>query len=737
MRNLTGLAVSGVALLAALQAAAQEGPSYTTFGTPGLLEMPTAESADKSQIAATVFYGGTAGYRTSFTYQLTDRLSGSFRYAVMDQYGRSLGDGTFAPQFETRDRSFDIQYRLSDETRYLPAMAVGLRDFLGTGRFSSEYIVGSKSVGSNLIVTGGLGWGRMGTHNGFTNPLGALDAAFETRPAYIDREFADEPGEGNGGEISTEQFFRGDAAFFGGVEYQISPNLGVKAEYSSISYDPATYSPAVNRKSPWNFGVTYRPRPGTELSFGYLYGSELSATATFLVNPESRQFGSGLDQAPAPVRVRTPDQAAAQTWDQVKQPLPAVVAGLTQLLAVEGIDLVGLEITDRTARLRYANSRYRSEAQAMGRAARMMTQIIPPSVQTFILEPTQGGLPLNSVSIPRNQLETLENRVGATDAIYAAAEFGAAGPDDGLVFRAPDGPKFNWGIGPYLSLTVFGGEGAVSADYGLQLTAEYKMNRNLSFAGQVQQSARGDLNALQFTDIPNSYANVRTDQAFYGRDGDPTLRFLYANYQTRLAPQVYGRITAGYLEMMYGGVSTEVLYSPVDSKLSFGAELNYVAMRDQDMGLGFAQYRTERQGGRRIRIEDGDYSVLTGHLSAYYDVGSDYHAQLDVGRYLAGDWGATVTLIREFENGWKVGGYFTLTDMPFDEFGEGSFDKGILVTIPYDYFVGTPSRKTTSTTLQSLSRDGGARLRVKDRLYDQVRGGQLSDLNDTWGRFWR
>ena len=76
-------------------------------------------------------------------------------------------------------------------------------------------------------------------------------------------------------------------------------------------------------------------------------------------------------------------------------------------------------------------------------------------------------------------------------------------------------------------------------------------------------------------------------------------------------------------------------------------------------------------------------------------------------------------------------------DMPFDQFGEGSFDKGIRITIPYDYFIGTPTQKKTSTVLQSLARDGGARVQVDGRLYETVRSGQLNDLRDTWGRFWR
>ena len=130
-------------------------------------------------------------------------------------------------------------------------------------------------------------------------------------------------------------------------------------------------------------------------------------------------------------------------------------------------------------------------------------------------------------------------------------------------------------------------------------------------------------------------------------------------------------------------------------------------------------------------------TVSTGHVSAYFDLGKAYQAQLDVGKYLAGDWGATFELDREFQNGWKVGGYFTLTDMPFDQFGEGSFDKGIRVTIPYDYFIGSASRKDVSTTRKSLSWDGGARTMVGGRLYEAVRDGHLADITDFWGRFWR
>ena len=59
---------------------------------------------------------------------------------------------------------------------------------------------------------------------------------------------------------------------------------------------------------------------------------------------------------------------------------------------------------------------------------------------------------------------------------------------------------------------------------------------------------------------------------------------------------------------------------------------------------------------------------------------------------LLGTGGATTTISRKFGSGWEVGGYATLTDVPFDTFGEGSFDKAIYVSIPIDWIISSPNR---------------------------------------------
>lgn len=680
--------------------------TYSHFGTPGLLELPSAQSAPENELAGTISY--TEGFaRVTLTYQVTPRLSASFRYANVELYEDPPGSGTD----NSVERGFDLQYRLNNETDYIPAFAIGLRDFLTPGRFQSEYVVASKSVGDNLIVTAGLGWGALGTRDGFDNPLGD---EFADRPAV-------DPSEPDG-QLGSDQWFRGDAAFFGGLEYQINDRWGVKAEYSTNDYPVAAGGVAVEAESPFNYGLTYRPRPGVQLGLSYLYGTQLGLSGSFALNPNERANGSGLDKAPPPVKVRSADTRAAQSWDRTALPDAALRNALRGLLELEGATLTGLELTDRTARVRYINNRFRSEAQAAGRIARMMTQVMPSSIETFILEPERRGIPVSAITVSRSDLEQLENRPGGTDAMFARADFSDASGSDRLIEVARDESRFAWGLGPYFRINPFSNDGSVDVDFGLSLQGVYRIQPNLVLSGAIEQSLLKPDDDPTGTERTPDIQNVRSDGSRYGNDGVPVLQSLTLSHFSRPGTDLYGRVSVGYLERMFGGISGELLWKPVDSSFGLGLEVNQVMQRDSDMAFGFEEY---------------DYDVTTGHISAYYDLGNGYHTQLDVGRYLAGDWGATLSVDREFENGWVIGAYVTQTDMSYDDFGNGSYNKGVQVSIPQDFFTGSPTRGRYSNTFRTRVGDGGARLQVDGRLYDIVRDGHVADLSDTWGRFWR
>lgn len=704
-----GFVGAAVAVAFATSAAAQDEwrTNYTIFGTPGIIDMPSAVAAAEGELAGTIaVFGDTQ--RATFTFQLLPRLTGSYRYSLIDTY----------------DRSFDVQYQISNEGRYSPAFSIGLRDFLGTGRYSSEYIVATKTLGSNVRVTGGLGWGRLGSLNGFTNPLGIIDGRFETRP---------NSSVSTGGTVLAGQFFRGDAAFFGGVEWRINDQWTALAEYSSDTYDRETTLIGFDRQSPLNFGLKYQRSERYQFGAYYMYGTDIGLSATVILDPMLAKFPSGLETTPVPVAVRGANAAAAASWP-TQQSQAAGVEQLGTLMGARSFRLIGAEVTGNTMRVRFENNDFRSEAQAVGRVARLMTQVAPANVETFVIEPTRRGIALSAVTLRRSDLEALENEPNASALSYDRAGFSdAAGPAPAIAFEDPTPAFFLWGISPYLELSLFDGDKPVRGDLGIEASFQYELRSNVVLAGAFRQRLAGNRNEVGSIS-PSSLPDVRRTGLRYGADTGNGIENLYLTWYGRPGTDLYSRVSAGYLERNFGGVSGELLWKPVDSQLAVGAEINYTMLRDYDLGLGF---RPRCIDLNCTVFANEDYDVVTGHLSAYYDFENGFQAQVDVGRYLAGDWGATFSLDREFDNGWKVGAYFTLTDVPFDDFGEGSFDKGIRIEIPSDWLLGNQTRDAASTSLASLSRDGGARLRIDGRLYDVIEDGHQGMMEENWGRFWR
>ena len=104
---------------------------------------------------------------------------------------------------------------------------------------------------------------------------------------------------------------------------------------------------------------------------------------------------------------------------------------------------------------------------------------------------------------------------------------------------------------------------------------------------------------------------------------------------------------------------------------------------------------------------------------------------------MAGDWGTTTRVSRRFANGWEVGAYATLTDVPFSQFGEGSFDKGIYVTLPMDWLTGSPSMSQRTFMIRPITRDGGARLASARKLYGIVQNAKEKQVLREKGRTWK
>jgi hypothetical protein len=92
---------------------------------------------------------------------------------------------------------------------------------------------------------------------------------------------------------------------------------------------------------------------------------------------------------------------------------------------------------------------------------------------------------------------------------------------------------------------------------------------------------------------------------------------------------------------------------------------------------------------------------------------------------------------RSFANGWRLSAFATLTDVPFEDFGEGSFDKGIRIEIPAAQLLGNASRHSYDIGINSLNRDGGRRVEVPGRLSKVLDGYSAREINQSWSRVFR
>lgn len=698
-RVLASLVVSTA--LCASSASAEIAPTLNINGGTGLIELPSGDAqADGRFTFSGSFLDSSVG-RGTVSFQFSERLSASFRFQTWRDWNEVFPDGDDV----FRDRSIDIRYQILQESEYIPSLTVGMIDFTGEGLFSSEYIAATKTFGEKFKVTAGLGWGRLGT-------AGSIGSPFGDRPPLA---------ESDKGKPNVDQWFRGDVSPFAGVEYQINDRWTFKAEYSTDDYVLEETRGLIERDSPFNFGIEYQKGPIFRYGMYSMYGSEIGLAFHIMLDPKNRLTGGVTGPAPSPVKARpsrsSDPEAFDGGWVSQADAGPILRENLAKRLAVDGIVIENLALTATTAQVRIRNNRIDAGAQAIGRTARAMSHVLPASVEVFEIVPVSNGMGVSKITIRRSDLEDLEfagdnatllrERTTITDA--GAVPANALG-DDGLY------PKFRWRLQPALRMSEL-----LKGDLGFTVGASYDFGPGLVVSGSIFKRIFSNLDR-DISPSASLLQPVRSDRDRYFELGDPALERLTLAWYARPAPEFYSRLTLGFLERMHAGVSGEVLWKPVDSPLAVGLELNYTQQRDTDGGLGFDEY---------------DYDVVTGYLSAYYEFGNGYVGQVDVGKYLAGDVGATVSIDRVFVNGWRVGAFATVTDASAEEFGDGAFDKGIRFSIPLNWALGNEGQGSLAATLRPNTGDGGAKLDVDGRLYNSIRSYHTGALDPEWGRVWR
>lgn len=646
----------------------------TDLGTTGLIDTPTARMQADGTFSASIA-DQTSSNIYSLTYQATPWIEATFRYAI------------FRDAFEYYDRSYEVKLRLLEEGKFLPELAVGVRDAVGTGIFGAEYIVGSKSFG-NLDVSLGLGWGRLAGKSNLKNPLIGISDQFRQR----DQDF------GQGGEISSGIFFRGEnVGPFGGLSYK-HDRLKFMLEYNPDQYDWEVARGMKRFDKALSYGLSWQVNDDISLTLSHQHGEEVGLRLTARLNTKAlppayppAPFISAVDLAEQDL----PSGMRKDQWYDM----------LLYDMERSGLYLIDADYEKRGShvRLTISNKDYPIWADAVAKSLSLADAHLPKRFKTISLVIQENNMQVHTLETIRPSLLPPNDRKRFASQLDIGPAVANETPkhrtnfvkkkvvldvslQNRLQFFDPDDPL------RYQFYALIGA--SVPLPGGIYLNAGYAQDIVNNFDTIIRES-------------DSTLPHVRSDMKKYYQQGESGVDNLFLEKYGSGFKYLHYRVFGGILEEMFSGVGADFVYIPPASRLGFGASLAYARQRDYDRGFDHL-----------------DYDTVTGFLSGYWATPFyNYDLALHAGRYLARDWGATMELRRTFENGWAIGLWATLTDVPFETFGEGSFDKGMYFKVPLAPFLGQNVRSNYVSRLRPIQRDGGARLEgYMGNLWHQLRG---------------
>ena len=350
---------------------------------------------------------------------------------------------------------------------------------------------------------------------------------------------------------------------------------------------------------------------------------------------------------------------------------------------------------------------YRDQDEAMERIGRIVASELPDSVTDYHIVENSGGQPMVDTIIDAEQFIAAA-RYESIDADITTS-YARSTPSKEVMdaYEPTNTHGLFYGANFFWTQSFGNPEDFYLYQTGLILNAGYAFNNKLSVMGSARVTLLDNFDKFNFLvdNEETALPRVRTRVREYVAENKVGMDTAFIHYKDNISENVFGQVYAGYLETMFAGVGGEILYRPVDSRLAYGFDINYVKQRDP-----YNQLSTL------------DYDAITGHASVYWQPEMLKGTQLTVsaGQFLAKDKGVNIDFAKRFDSGIVVGAYAAFTDVSSEEYGEGSFTKGFYISIPSDLFLLQPSKGRGTFPWVPISRDGGQVLRRPVRLIDST-----------------
>ena len=515
-------------------------------------------------------------------------------------------------------------------------------------------IAGTGFYSSEYIV-GSYGINRTDFHFGIGwGALNGSDESFKNPLGYLYDGFNTRPTgtEDKGGQFQPGRYFSGKmvSPFFG-LSHAINENLLFKFEYDS-TLTPGLIGYEIPKED-FSYGIEYSFRDNFTVGFSRERGNYTSLK--FIYKNNSKKFKSDYKYKQA--EFKDDDSKYAKLIKSIE----ANEIGVNKI--IETPKAIGLELTQFThPNLDIVEEIIRNASYEAG-----VGKTVKKNLRIANL---QGVLEYNK-EFENNSLLIYQRKS-----------------------KRSFNTKTNFTFRPYLASREEFLKGALL----LENNSELIIKDNFFFSTNLKYSIADNFEDLTLPPVNTYPAQVRSDVKDYLRSFGDGIFIGRAQFDYHLTPKAnhHLMVSAGILEEMFSGIGFEYLYFKQDSNYAFGFEIFDVTKRDYEMRFGTL-----------------DYKNVTGSANFYYrnyDI-IPFDAKVSYGEYLAGDEGVTFELSRSFLNGTKFGVFASFTDVSSEQFGEGTFDKGIFFNIPvYGNFINYSWRP--------LTKDPGAKLNRKHTLHD-------------------
>jgi hypothetical protein len=406
------------------------------------------------------------------------------------------------------------------------------------------------------------------------------------------------------------------------------------------------------------------------------------------------------------------------------------IAVMRRAIEEQKLLVQGISIAHGVVKVEIENDKYLRDAEAVSRTLRALSGTAPADIAVFEVTTTISHAPLTTVTMPRTEVDAAARGMTTPAELWESTILSDAPPDTKFENGARD-PNFSWSVFPSIQEDVFDPNNPVYFGVGISGSSHTELLPGWVVDGEATYDVYNDFGSIN-RPSNSLLPHVRTDIVDYLQKGSTGINDLTTSYYFKPAAEVYARLTVGYIESMFAGVGGEVLYRPFGQRWSLGADIYDVYQRSFDDLFSLESEHVV--AGHDIFLSGlQSYHVVTGHVSLYVETPwENVTAVLRGGRYLAGDYGATLELYRRFDTGIIVGAWATITNVPFSTFGEGSFDKGIRIVIPMEWVLPFGTSTKYEFDLRPIQRDGGQPLDNDAELYDATQPSSYGDMERQW-----